>query len=203
VNISFLAAALAMQAPASVDYVPDSGWRDDEWARGFYERWFGNQLRAMGEPPLSNGADLDGFRERIRLLVLPTFKPAFAYRIDVRQDGAATLNWARLDGRGGYAPGALARRGARRLRRSETAHLSSALGTARLAALPRKESSEPITNADGTQTLTICADGTTYVFERLSAEGRQYLTRSCEIEDEGLARLAKFIFRLRPRSRMN
>src|SRR3954465_12496715 len=152
-----LAQAQAPLAPG--DYVPDTGWHDDSWSRDFYERWFGDQLRAMGEPPLGAPPDLAGFEERFRLLVLPTFSPAFASRIDVGRDGRATLHWADLNGRGGYDPGGLARQGSRALRGSELRRFRSALAAAAMVSLRREQSDEMVNRADGSSTIRMCVDG--------------------------------------------
>ncbi len=190
-------------APPSADYVPDTGWRDNEWGQTFYERWFGNQLRAMREPALASVTDLGGFRDRFRLLVLPTFEPAYAYRVDVREDGAASLRWVRLNGRGGYAPGALARQGTRQLRRDEVSQFGLALRSAEMGSLQRQEHEGISDNPDGSQSLTMCLDGTTYVFEHLSSQGRLFIVRSCGIDEEPLDRLAEVVFRLGSRRTMN
>ncbi|MEA3048489.1 MAG: hypothetical protein QOG84_325 [Sphingomonadales bacterium] len=188
--------ALAQASPATGDYVPDTGWNDDAWSRDFYEGWFGGQLRAMGEPPLGAPADLGPFAERFRLLVLPTFTPAFASRIDVGPDGKAILRWADLNGRGGYEPGTLAREGSRPLRGSELRRFRSALAAAALGSLRRQEGDAIVNDAAGTSTIRLCADGTTFVFEHLDASGRQYVVRQCGIEEKPARRLARLVFDL-------
>jgi hypothetical protein len=188
------AALLGAGSAGGPDYVPDSGWQNDEWAKDFYEGWYGGQLRAMHEPPLATAADLEHFRMRIRLTVLPTFDPAFAYRVDERADGAMILRWARLDGRGGYAPGVIDEAGARHLTAAEARALRAAAAAPGLASLPR----EP-READGAGNLSICVDGTTVVIEKLDAGGRIYLTRDCGIDEEPLRRLAHALIALNPR----
>ena len=197
--VPILALALQGAQPAQAwDYVPDTGWHDDAWARSFYERWFGGQLRAMREPPLATGSDLGGFSERLRMLVLPTFRPAYAYRVDFRADGSAALRWARLNGRGGYAPGRLARQRSRALAPHEVRRLKEALAAAALGSLPREEPLAPA-DADGTEDIGICVDGTGFVFEHLSVDGRHFLSRSCGIEEERLRRLGETIIGLKLR----
>lgn len=191
-----LAAALLGAGPGGGrDYVPDSGWRDDAWAKDFYEGWFGGQLRAMHEPPLATAADLGHLRMRIRLTVLPTFDPAIAYRVDERSDGAMILRWAKLDGRGGYAPGVIDEAGVRHLTAAEARALRAAIAEAGLASLPR----EPAPEIDEAGTLTICADGTTYIIEELDAQERIYVTRHCGIDEEPLRRLVLTLTALNPR----
>lgn len=199
----FLAGLALLQTVPAPDYAPDSGWRDDEWGRTFYERWFGNQLRAMREPPFSSEADLAGYMGRFRLLVLPSFWPGYAYRVDVREDGSAVLRWSRLSGRGGYAPGRLARQGSRPLRAPELREWRQTLAAAALATLTREAQDEGVTiDADGSQNVSICVDGTMLVFEHLTSRGRDYVIRDCDIEDS-LQRLVNVVSRMRPRNRMN
>jgi len=194
-------ALLGFDAAGVPDYVPDTGWTDDGWDPSFYEQWFGGQLRAMREPPLTTPSNLAGFRERLRFLVLPTFEPAYAYRVDVRTDGSAMLRWTRLSGRGGYAPGHPVRRGSRRLSPEETAQVSAALRAAALGSLPREHPFRT-SNPDGTESFELCIDGTAFVFEHLDAQGRQFLLRNCDIKEEALQRLAATIFRLQSREQM-
>jgi hypothetical protein len=156
----------------------------------------------MREPPLATPADLLGFRERFRLLVLPTFEPAFAYRIDVPEDGLPVLRWARLNGRGGYAPGALAKAGLRHLSAAEATAFKSELAAAALASLGREER-DAVPAPDGSEGILMCADGTTVVFEHLASEGRSYLARSCGVLEEPLQRLYDTVSRLEPRAAMN
>jgi len=191
---------LAPAQPAPVrDYVPDTGWHDDEWARSFYERWFGRQLSAMREPPLATPADLAGMRQRFRLLVLPTFKPAFAYQVDEYTDGTANLRVVRLDGRGGYSPGKVSSDVRRSLRPEELQAFHTAAQAADLGSQAREEPSpSPKPNPDGSQEIRFCVDGTTYVFEQLDQTARQFVMRMCNIDESGLAGLVDAVFALQP-----
>ena len=206
INAAFLLAlglmALQPDADSADRYVPATGWEDDEWASRFYERRYGNQLRAMGERPLATAADLEGFRHRFRLLVLPNDHPAFAYRVDVKADGSTLMRWARLDGAGGYAPGNVATQGSRPLRPRELRRLTAALEEAALGSRPRKIRDDGLVqNADGTTSLVICLHATHYVFEQLDEEGRRFVSRrSCDLEPP-LHRLARVLYRLRPLGR--
>lgn len=194
-----LAAAAAGQAePETERYTPSTGWHDNDWAAPFYERWYGNQLRAMGEPRLSGPAHLEGFRRRFRLLVLPNYRSAFAYRVDELVDGGAVLRWVRLDGAGGYEPGEIAAARVRRLRSGERRRFNAALETAALRSLPRDNWSDDVReNADGTRTITICHHATHYVFELLDESGRHYLSRrSCDLE-EALGGLARVLYAIK------
>lgn len=73
--------------------------------------------------------------------------------------------------------------------------LRSTLKSAALGSLPRQQSDHVI-NRDGTQSIRICADGTTFVFEHPDSRGRQYVVRDCGVDEEPLRRLASLVFDL-------
>lgn len=77
----------------------------DHDMQAFMEAWYGNQLRAMEEPSLFRPKDIEGFDWRVRVLVLPSFDPGFAIRVEKPIDGAVTSITTVLDGAGGYDPG--------------------------------------------------------------------------------------------------
>jgi hypothetical protein len=159
----------------AVDYIPDTGWDDDEWASKFYEDWYGSQLHAMREPTLSSPSNLGGYTERFRLLVLPTFEPARSYRIDWLENGKAKVRWVQLDGAGGYDPGKIKCQGTRTLGSDETRALRMAFEAVDLFSLPTADELQK-------KSSTFCFDGTALVFERLNKSGRQFLTRHCHLE---------------------
>jgi hypothetical protein len=188
----FLLAHLGQSAPPA-DFVPDSGWPHPNSAE-HYESWFGGQLRAMQEPPLATPDQLGGFRERFRLLVLPTFHPAHSYRLDVGRNGSITVRWVRLDGRGGYAPGKVARQGSRQLRPGEVRRFRSALAASKLGSVPRE-----IANIGRFgEPLSLCVDGTQFVLEHLTANGRDYVVRECGIDEVPIRKLARIVFGFTP-----
>lgn len=191
-------AAVAGDASAQTRYLPDSGGgaRDDI---AFYERWFGRQLRAMREPALRDRDDLGGYRRRFRLLVLPSFTPAYAYRVDERAGGRATLRWVMLDGAGGYRPGRVAHRGNRLLTASEADELWRAITDAGLNALPRRHGMERGVLSDD-DAIIVCGDGIQYVLELLDRDRAVFLTRhQCEIRGVAtLERLLDVTSRLQP-----
>ena len=194
--LAFAAASAAAEpAPVAQAYLPTEGWRDADDAR-FHERWFGDQLRAMGEPSLSARDARGRYQRRFRLLVLPTFYPAKAVRIDEMGDGSATLRAVELNGRGGYAPGTLETQSEYELDGREVRRLHRDIAAARLDTLPRMDFPDSVrVDADGSQTLTLCVDGTTLVFELLDASGYHLVTRNCDW-GEPLARLARTATRL-------
>jgi hypothetical protein len=187
-------ATLQAETAAPDRYVPSSGWRNNEWAAGFYEAWYGKQLRAMNEKPLPLEA---GIGRRFRLLVVPNSQPAFAIRIDFQSDGVASLRWVELDGLGGYAPGKIRQEGRRMLTPIESRRITASLGEAGLGSLSRERSAELVTtNRDGSQTLTFCHHATHFVFEEFGASGHHYVQREiCWVED-ALDKLRRDLLRL-------
>jgi hypothetical protein len=193
------AASLAIQPAAETPstYLPTSGWRDADSAR-LYEWWFGNQLRAMNEPSLAQRESLRGLRQRFRLLVLPTFAPGYAYRIDEREDRNAMLHWVRLNGRGGYAPGIVAARGDRALRPDEVRALNHAIAAADLDHSPREVTDQGVhKNPDGTESVTICADSVAFGIEVRNEGGWRFVALYCAWPAP-LAHLIRTVIRLRP-----
>ncbi|QUL38765.1 hypothetical protein [Erythrobacter sp. JK5] len=175
--------AAFLSACAGTDFAPDAGWDDDPeenaWYRDFYEDWFGKQLAAANEKPLVDQADLYSFNSRFRLLVLPSFSPAIVLRSDQGKDGSATITYTRLNGAGGYDPGGIAVTWARELKAPELESLNSRISAANI--YDAAQYHNPVAD-DGV--ITICADGTRYVFEYLSASGRAFATRhECDIDE--------------------
>lgn len=152
----------------------------------------------MHEPPLATPDQLGEFREQFRLLVVPTFYPAHAYRLDVGQDGSVAIRWVRLNGRGGYSPGTVARRGSRRLRSGEVRRFRSALAAATLGSVPREIDD---IGPDG-EPLSLCVDGTYFVLEHVTASGRQFIVRECGIDEVAIRNLARVVFGFTPDSMM-
>lgn len=192
---------LAAAAPAAAtDYVPDTGWSDEGGAE-FYERWFGHQLEAMGERPFSDPAVLQDALQSFRLTVLPSFEPAYAIRVDRRADQSYDLYWVVLDGAGGYAPGKIARKGSRRLNGREIRKLGSAINDAHLETQSMQEPPPPHGRdpKTGDEFLTVCADGTAFVFELVSKDRRSFVERTfCGDSDEKLSELIDRAVRLLP-----
>lgn len=180
---------------ASANFVPDDGWPDNEWSAKFYEDWFGKQLAAAGELPMVDQADLSGDVSRFRLLILPSFSPASIYRIDERQSGKFILSLTVLDGAGGYDPGEVATKTKRILTDNEAASLAKLIEGAELHAVQMDVSEETTADDDGNEIITVCADGTRIVVERLTGTGRQFVTRhECELEsDPRLSELYRFV----------
>jgi hypothetical protein len=188
-----VAAAPPESAPR---YVPATGWRDNHWAVPFHEDWFSGDLQAMQEPPLATAGDLGPLRRRFRLLVLPTFDHPFAFRLDEDAGGRAMLREVMLDGRGGYAPGRIAKQSERMLTRHETAGIDRAIDAAKLKSLPMEAPQQPVRNG----MITVCADGTMYVFELLDRNGRLFLLRGCFTPEKPLRTLIGALYALDPQT---
>ncbi|MBO9500024.1 MAG: hypothetical protein J7483_11275 [Novosphingobium sp.] len=193
-------------AGCATNYVPDSGWehrlaawRPDDAAQ-FYERWYGGQLAAMREPSFQDANAVAGFARRYRLTVLPTFTPGFAARVDQRADGRAVLHWVILDGAGGYDPGTIADRGAVALTPEQVESLDRAIAAANLPVMVRAEpvDSPRIDPETGATVMTICVDGTTWLFELASPDRQAFLTRSCVPDEVALRGLIDVTYALLP-----
>jgi hypothetical protein len=191
--VALLAAAPPESAPR---YVPTTGWRDNDWAVSFHENWFGGDLQAMQEPPLATAGDLGPLRRRFRLLVLPTFDHPFAFRLDEDAGGRATLREVMLDGRGGYEPGRIAKQSERMLTRHETAGIDRAIDAAKLKSLPMEAPPPRVRNG----MITVCADGTMYVFELLDGKDRLFLLRGCLTPEKPLRTLIGALYALDPQT---
>ncbi|MEP5509702.1 MAG: hypothetical protein ABJP70_09555 [Erythrobacter sp.] len=166
-----------LAACASTDFVPDTGWKGSESKAEFYEKWFGKQLAAAGEPPLVEAINLSGSVSRFRLLVLPSFYPASVYRIDEQQLGKFTLTLTHLDGAGGYDPGKVREQTQRELTSLEAAGLVQHIESAQLEETPMEHPLRFEDDGDGERVIKVCMDGTRIVVERLTKTGRQFITR--------------------------
>jgi hypothetical protein len=150
----------------------------------------------MNEPPLASAGDLGPARRRFRLLVLPSFRHGFAFRIDESAQGGARLRIVMLDGRGGYAPGHIARESSRMLSRQEIARIDRAIDAARLRTLPMQAPPPEVRNGE----IVVCADGTAFVFELLHRDRRTFLFRSCDRPEKPLRALIGAVFALDPKT---
>jgi hypothetical protein len=158
-----LALILIGAAAPQERFVPPGIWRDaDDAAR--HEAWYGGQLRAMAEPVLSRREHLSGFRRRFRLLVLPSFHPPYAIRVDQEASGAARVRIVRLTGRGGYAPGEILEQESYRLTADEAAALDRDIAGSGLASAPPRAASP-------------CLDGAHFVFELVDGQANRFVDR--------------------------
>jgi len=172
----------AAQAPQR--YTPVEVWRNAEDAR-FKEDWFGQHLASMQAPYLVPASALDGYAERVRLLVLPTFHAPYAVMLDRTRGGRTTVRIAMTDGRGGYGTGKLVRDDRRPLPRSDWAAITAAMRTARLAERTTDNDSgaEFVGGAPPPRDLVRCMDGTRLVFESRTRAGYRIVTRhECRLD---------------------
>jgi hypothetical protein len=189
--------ASALPIPPQERYVPVSVERADSHGEDFYEGWFGSQLRAMGEPILSRPDGRGRFATRLRMLVLPSFDHGYAIRIDESASGGL-VSLVELTGAGGYAPGQVHRRAHRRLSTDDMRTVHQLVRRADLSSAPvRVPPAPPVETGEG-QIITVCADGTMYVFELIDRDGSRFVYRhECEISPALLA-LASELQTLRP-----
>jgi hypothetical protein len=180
--------------PGPARYVPAGIWHDPEYD-DFYERWFGRQLRAMREPILSRPGDRGHFRQRFRLLVLPSFDPAYAIRLDETASGGR-LRYVKLSGRGGYAPGRIATQRWISLDSEDARVISGVIDRLGLERLtpgsgPRPSQIDPET---GEELFTACFDGTRFVFELVNERGSWFSTRhECDMPEALWTPLREFV----------
>jgi len=173
--------AFAVLAPAE-SYVPHDIARVRDQVE-FYEHWFGGPLRTMEEPSFSRADSLGEFRRRFRLVVLPSFHPAYAIRIDESRDGSAQVRIARLD----------QRREGTRIAESE----SFVLAAAALQPVDEAIDAAALRSRRGEPSSGSCTDGVTFVFELVDEAGRVFVHRhQCSL-NATLLRLVRHVDALR------
>ncbi len=146
-----------------------------------YERWFGEQLRAMEERPLSNLEAPVAARNTVRLLFLPTFTPASMVKLEYGEDTGPTYAFKRLSGAGGYEPGEL---------------VSEVVGDVPAADLQPVLALVDAINPWADTTVSridppekFCADGTQIVFEFRSETAYKVVSRhECELDQDSSIR---------------
>jgi hypothetical protein len=121
--------------------------------------WYGRHLRAAGEAPLFRSAG-----SSLRFTWLRSFHAPVIIRLDTAADGGVTMTAIELSGRGGYEPGAVARRIERRLTAGEVAALARMVEQSRVLE----------------QTAVTCdlgLDGAGWVIESVGADGYRFIER--------------------------
>ncbi len=121
----------------------------------FVRRSYSQALRRMDEPTLSCKPPND---ETLRLLVLPTWGPPLAIRVNLGAAPAVTV--VELDGNGGYDPGRKARTLHRAIRPLDAEAIRAAARSADFWNLPVNDYSR--TGEDGTQWVMEFRSGTRY-----------------------------------------
>ncbi|MEP9358700.1 hypothetical protein [Sphingomonas sp. KR3-1] len=169
-------AAQAQEAPAArTQYLPPDFAPNKD---GFLESWVGMHLASMEEPMLWAPQALDGYRSRLRMLVLPTFNQPYVIGIDQRADGRLELRYTRTKGRGGYGGGPIDERRTSALAADRFARVSDALAAARFAErLPDNKDGREFAGAPRRQDMVMCMDGTQLLFELRTASGDHVVTR--------------------------
>ena len=149
--------------------------------RLFYGNWFGKHLRAMGEPSFAAPEASKGYSKRFRLLVPPSFRPAYSIRVDYPPAGQARVTVVTETGSGGYGPGEKVPLWSNTLNEKGGERLADDVEEVRV--LDRAVDAERETT-DGH--IMVCADGTHYVFEALDAGGTQRLIsrHQCDLDGD-------------------
>ena len=151
----------------------------------FYERWFGDQLAAMGEKPLWRDPPAEGDGFRLRILYLPSFHPAHMVRIESPVNGTGQILVTGTEGgAGGYGPGQRGGHEEHPLAPQDHKRIAELISVSRLA-----DQGFQYSAADGR--LRLCTDGMQLLFELVDRDGYHVATRhECELSD-GLRVLAK------------
>ena len=172
------ACARGDELPSDSFYWPPRTFEDNWFQRDHMRRWFSGQLCAMAELPLGRTVRPD--ERAVRLLVLPSFTPAYMIRVSRYPDDLPRLVAVRLDGAGGYDPGGVENRVERRLTRGQWDRIESALRQLDLWSQPTSDPSGSII-LDGTSSVVEFTDGRQYhVVERHYAAGLRPLERLLE-----------------------
>lgn len=134
---------------------------------------------------------------RLRLLVLPSFDPGYAIRIDESESGGL-VSFVELSGAGGYAPGRVRRRAGARLSATVMRDLRRLVEQSGLAFAPaRAPPPKPVQTAEGPMHVS-SFDGTAYVFELADRAGNRFVHRGRSELSPGLRSLVKGLESLAP-----
>ncbi|WP_282181846.1 hypothetical protein [Aliiroseovarius marinus] len=184
-------AALMLAQPCLSDtqeiFFPSEVWgkeaisERDKGLFALYEDWFGEQLRAMEERPLSNLEAPVAARNTVRLLFLPTFTPASMVKLEYGEGTEPTYAFKRLSGAGGYEPGKL---------------VSDVVGDVSVADLQPVLALIDAINPWADTTVSkidtpkmLCFDGTRVVFEFRSETAYKVVSRhECELDQDSSIR---------------
>lgn len=170
----------AREMSLNLAYFSKSLW-PCEHNRQFYGDWYGKHLRAMEEPSFAAADAARGYSRRYRLLVLPTFTPAYAIRIDVPLHGPVRATVVTETGAGGYDPGNKVPLWSYEIREHHPGEMDDMVRGARIE--NRTNGAEPETPSGQ---IVVCGDGTRYVFEELDADGTQHLVsrHQCDLDGD-------------------
>lgn len=150
---------------ASSTASPASDWRG-------YDQSQAEHLQAMAEPTLNNLSALKGFRQRIRILVLPTFEAGYAIRIDIPRTGTPQILVVSETGQGGYSPG---KRKFISKKAGDAETVKFVQATIRASNVETEPvEAGPISGSDGksdNDDAIVCMDGTMFFLEYVDAAG--------------------------------
>lgn len=144
-----------------------------------YDKWPARHLRAMAEPSFASARAIDGFQQRIRILVLPTFQSGYSIRVDVPLSGKARIVVVSETGQGGYSPGR---------KKSVSAHDGDA-DTPKYVQAALRASGIDSETADakaievGNDEAIVCTDGTAFFLEYFDAKHRHRIIKrsGCDV----------------------
>lgn len=143
--------------------------------------WYSSVLRALREPSFAFASSRLGFRERLRVLVLPHADPGYILRLDVRADGSAlmTVSEAKWTSRKRQSEPRMVRSWAVRVdpekakKMVEDARLADVL---RPRFQPDIEDQKP--NPDDGSDQSICISFSRLILERLDEYGRHSVAKT-------------------------
>ena len=159
--------ASTIESKQNLAYFRASIWPCDD-DRLTYGNWFGKHLRAMGEPSFAARGSLKGYSKRFRLLVLPSFTPAYVIRVDYPPTGPARSTVVTETGSGGYEPGEKVPLWSKTLAERSGERLDEMVADSKILSRPVDARREALNGE-----IVICSDGTRYVFEAIEADGTQ------------------------------
>jgi len=140
----------------------------------FKERWYSDQLRALGEPSLWRLSKTET-TETYRFLWLRSFHHPISVRLDVHQDDTGTLTAKATDGQGGYKPGRLVMNKTRALTREQTKWALDRINEVSFWGLPSNEKTKSRVGPDGKETVEIGLDGAQWIMEGVK-DGKYQVT---------------------------
>ena len=158
-SLTFAALSISfLQSCAS--YFPDYAFDEvifDRHVEGDFERdWFSKQLKSLKEPSIyRKGCEFD---ECLRFTWLRSFHKPIAVRIEISDNGSATLYFKQTSGKGGYEPGQI------EISRSSSLSADELKTIRQLVANLTEASAQPddIIMLDGAEWILEFNDGTNY-----------------------------------------
>jgi hypothetical protein len=122
-NLNTLATILLLVCPAiagETDYFPHGILAEKPQMSEFREQWYAKELKVLKEPSLWELSKTQQKAETYRFLWLRSFHPAISIRIDVNDDGSATVTIKSNNNKGRGKPEKLVKTKIRRLTDEQT-----------------------------------------------------------------------------------